>query len=64
MKLELLIENGLIIGTEEYRQLIDNEFFNDLFNNKTCKKDIVSFNNKIIEKESKFYSCEKLYFLK
>ena len=61
---ELLIENGLIIGTEEYRQLIDNEFFNDLFNNKTCKKDIVSFNNKIIEKESKYYvySCEKLSF--
>ena len=61
---ELLIERGLIIGTEDYKNLIDNEFFNDLFNNKTCKSELVSFYNKVIGKESKYYvySCEKLAF--
>ena len=61
---ELIIEQGLIIGTEEYKKLIDKIFFNDLFNQKICKSDLVSFNNRVIGKESKYYiySCEKLSF--
>ena len=61
---ELLIERGLIIGTQEYKDMIDKEFFDELVNNKTCKRDIVSFNNKVNGKESKYYvySCEKLSF--
>ena len=61
---ELLIERGLIIGTEEYKNLIDKEFFNDLFYNKTCNNNIVSFNNKVTNKESKYYvySCERESF--
>ena len=61
---ELLIERGLIIGTEEYKKLIDKEFFNELFINKTCKNDIVSFYNKVTGKDSKYYvySCDKEKF--
>ena len=61
---ELLIERGLIIGTQEYKDIIDKEFFDDLINNKTCKKDIVSFNDKVSGMEMKYYvySCEKESF--
>jgi len=61
---ELLIERGLIIGTQEYKDMIDKEFFDDLINNKTCKKDIVSFNDKVSGMESKYYvySCERISF--
>ena len=58
---ELLIDQGLIIGTQEYKNLIDNEFFNELFDKKICKNEIVEFNNKVNQKSSKYYvySCEK-----
>ena len=61
---ELLVERGLIIGTEEYKNLIDNAFFNELFNNNTCKSEIVPFYNKVIGKEAKYYvySCDKEKF--
>ena len=61
---ELLIERGLIIGTQEYKDMIDKEFFDELINNKTCQKDIVPFNDKVNGKESKYYvySCEKESF--
>ena len=61
---ELLIERGLIIGTEEYKKLIDKDFFNELFINKTCNSDIISFYNNVIGKESKYYvySCDKEKF--
>ena len=61
---ELLIERGLIIGTEEYKNLIDKEFFNELFNNKTCRSNIVSFYDKVLNKEAKYYvySCERESF--
>ena len=61
---ELLIERGLIIGTEDYKNYIDSIFFNDLIDNKTCKRDIVTFNNKFMGQELKYYvySCEKESF--
>jgi hypothetical protein len=61
---ELLIEHGLIIGTEDYKNSIDNIFFNDLFDNKICRRDVVSFYDKVQGINSKYcvYSCEKLAF--
>lgn len=61
---QLLIERGLIIGTQEYKDMIDKEFFDELVNNKTCKIDLVSFSDNVNSKESKYYvySCERESF--
>ena len=36
---------GVIIGTKEYKEVIDNVFFDELISNKICQRDIVIFNS-------------------
>ena len=41
----LSINLGVIIGTKEYKEIIDNIFFNELISQNICKKDIIELNN-------------------
>ena len=41
-KAAININSGVIIGTSEYKNFIDNNFFNDLFKRKICQVDCVS----------------------
>lgn len=52
---------GCIIGTDEYRQKIDNIFFNKLIANNTCKIQLVKFNE---SSEYYIYICKENINLK
>ena len=56
---ELLIEHGLIIGTEEFRITIEKIYFNKLIEESICFKDYVELNLGEINKEYIIYSFNK-----
>ena len=58
---EILIDRGLIIGTEEYKNYIEKNFFNKLINDGICFKEsaILDSNNK---DEYIIFYCEKKKF--
>ena len=61
----LHINSGLIIGTEEYKDYIDKNFFNLLFNKSFCKVDIISYednHNKKYTNDYYAYSCYSRHF--
>ena len=64
-KVDFLIDRGLIIGTDEYKNKIDELFFNDLIKNKTCFSEINTF--KDVEKKTNdeyyIYYCNKNNFM-
>ena len=68
------INSGFIIGTSEYKDYIEQNFFNKLINKKICRKDLITYyaqndNNfndidkKMYNKNFYVYSCETLQFL-
>ena len=59
---ELLINYGLIIGTEEYKEKVDNLFFNKLIDEDICFKEVVKLNISEINNEYFVYYCNKLKF--
>jgi len=59
---ELMINYGLIIGTEEYREKIDNLFFNKLIDEGICFKEVVKLNISEGNNEYFVYYCNKLKF--
>lgn len=62
-KAYLNINSGLIIGTPEYKEYIDNNFFNYLFNKSICKSDIINYtNDNISYNEYYVYSCYDKWF--
>ena len=62
-KTYLNINSGLIIGTAEYKEYIDNNFFNYLFNKSICKSDIINYTNDNISfNEYYVYSCYDKWF--
>ena len=61
----LHINSGLIIGTEEYKDYIDKNFFNLLFNKSICKIDIIPYednNDKKNTNDYYVYSCSRQHF--
>jgi len=62
-KTYLNINSGLIIGTTEYKEYIDKNFFNYLFNRSICKSDIINYTNDNISfNEYYVYSCYDKWF--
>ena len=62
-KTYLNINSGLIIGTDEYKEYIDKNFFNYLFNKSICKSDIINYTNDNISfNEYYVYSCYGKWF--
>lgn len=63
-KVELVIDQGVIIGTEEYKKTIDEIFFNYYFNEKICFSETVSYQNPYTKKTNEYivYYCNKLTF--
>ena len=60
---ELLIDHGLIIGTEEYKNIIEQIYFNKLINEGICFKEITKLeNNKISSNEYIIFYCDKIKF--
>ena len=57
---ELLIDHGLIIGTEEYQKFIEQNYFNELIEKEICFKEISKL-NKTLDEYIIFY-CDKLKF--
>lgn len=51
------INKGVIIGTEEFRNFIENYYFNTLINKKICEKNIIS--SKEDEKKYILFSCKE-----
>ena len=61
----LNINSGFIIGTEEYKDYIDKNFFNLLFNKSICKIDIIPYednNDKKYTNDYYVYSCSRRHF--
>ena len=51
---------GLIIGTDEYQNIIDENFFNLLINMSICKKSLVNYSFKELNQASYYvYSCNR-----
>ena len=62
-KTYLNINSGLIIGTAEYKEYIDKNFYNYLFNKSICKSDIINYTNDNISfNEYYVYSCYDKWF--
>ena len=60
---ELYIDHGLIIGTEEYKKIIQEIYFNKLINEEICFKEIVKLNNSNeLSNEYIIFYCDKLKF--
>ena len=64
-KVDFLIDRGLIIGTDEYKKKIDEQFFNDLFSKKICYSETVTFHDeeKKTNEEYYVYYCNKTNFM-
>lgn len=63
-KVELTIDKGVIVGTEEYKKAIDEIFFTYYFNEKICFSETVSYKNPYTKKTNDYiiYYCNKLLF--
>ena len=59
---ELYIDYGLIIGTDYYKSIIDELFFNKLINDKICYRDIVQLNYESKD-EYYVYYCNVFSFI-
>lgn len=59
---ELMINYGLIIGTEEYREKVDSVFFNKLIDEGICFKEVIKLNISELNNEYIVYYCNKLKF--
>lgn len=57
-KVNIKIDQKLIIGTLEYKNMIDDLYFNNLIKSNICKIDLVKYNNK----NYYVYSCTALLF--
>ena len=59
------INSEVIIGTYDYKEYIDKNFFNLLVNKSICKIDIISYNssNKKYDNDYYVYSCSSRFFL-
>ena len=55
---ELHIDHGLIIGTEEYKNFIEQNYFNELINENICFKETA----KLMLKEFSIFYCDKIKF--
>ena len=54
------INSGVIIGTSEYKKIIDDKIFNELIKKSICKIDIINYNNfneKKFNNDYYIYSC-------
>ena len=60
---ELLIDHGLIIGTEEYKNIIEEAYFNKLIKEEICFKETSRLeNSKLSSNEYIIFYCDKLKF--
>ena len=61
---ELIIDQGLIIGTEEYKNIIEQIYFNNLIDNGICLKETakLKIDDKSSFKEYYVYYCDKIKF--
>ena len=59
-KAEFLIDHGLIIGTEEYKDILEQTYFNKLINDGICFKEIAKLKN--TNDEYIIYYCDKVKF--
>ena len=64
-KVDFFIDRGLIIGTDEYKKIIDELIFNDLINLKICFCETNKFHDeeKGTNNEYYIYYCNKNYFM-
>ena len=62
-EVELLIDHGLIIGTEEYKTYIEKSYFNQLIKDEICFKQTAKLElEKSLSKDYFIYYCDKLKF--
>jgi len=62
-KVNFAIDKGIIIGTDEYKKKIDENFFYDLINNRICFFEIITFEEEKNEKDQFYiYYCQKSRF--
>ena len=63
-KINFAIDKGIIIGTDEYRKKIGENFLNDLINNKICFIETKTFNDEEKNEKEQFYIyyCQKSKF--
>ena len=52
---------GLIIGTTEYQQFIEKNYFNLLIKEKICNKTLVEYSNDNIIKKYYIYKCNQIF---
>ena len=59
------INSGVIIGTKEYKEYIDKNFFNLLFNKSICQIDIIAYNGRYSKYDNEYYvySCPRKFLL-
>ena len=63
-KVNFAIDKGIIIGTDEYRKKIGDNFLNDLINNRICFIETKTFNDEEKNEKEQFYIyyCQKSQF--
>ena len=63
-KVDILVDRGLIIGTDEYKKKIDDLIFNEMFTRKICSRESILLDN--VEKDKKeeyyIYYCKTMEF--
>lgn len=59
------LNSGIIIGTNQYKDLIDKMFFNELIQQNICKIDILSRHNRNTQSDDEYYlyNCEDKKFI-
>ena len=57
---ELFIDHGLIIGTEEYKKFIEENYFNELIKEEVCYKEVTKLDES--SDEYIIFYCDKLKF--
>ena len=63
-KVNFAIDKGIIIGTDEYRKKISDNYLNDLINNRICFIETQTFNDEEKNEKEQFYIyyCQKTKF--
>lgn len=63
-KVNFAIDKGIIIGTDEYKKKIDENFFYDLINNRICFFEVQALNDEEKNEKEQFYIyyCQKSRF--
>jgi hypothetical protein len=64
-KVDFLVDRGLIIGTDEYKQKLDELYFDELISKKICLREVTTFTDteKNTKDEYYIYYCDRAEFM-